>query len=115
MRDKSINYIEIPTADLTKTKSFFGPVFGWIFTDYGPAYTAFDSQELQGGFYYSDTISLTDNGATLVVFYTSALEACLEEIVAAGGKITKPIFSFPGGRRFHFCEPGGSEFAVWSE
>ena len=115
MRDKSINYIEVPSSDLMKTKAFFESVFGWIFTDYGDAYTAFESQELQGGFYYSETVSLTDRGATLLVFYTTSLEACLDEVTAAGGNIIKPIFSFPGGRRFHFCEPGGSEFAVWSE
>ena len=32
-----------------------------------------------------------------------------------GGEITKEIFQFPGGRRFHFREPGGGEFAVWSD
>ena len=29
--------------------------------------------------------------------------------------ITQPPFTFPGGRRFHFREPGGNELAVWSE
>ncbi len=24
-------------------------------------------------------------------------------------------WTFPGGRRFHFIEPSGNEFAVWSE
>ncbi len=33
----------------------------------------------------------------------------------AGGTITKEIFSFPGGRRFHFCDASGNELAVWSD
>lgn len=115
MRDKSINYIEVPSLNLNETKAFFETVFGWRFTDYGNAYTAFESPELHGGFYLANKASLTDHGAALIVFYSNALEACLEEVVAAKGKVIKPIFSFPGGRRFHFCEPGGSEFAVWSE
>jgi predicted enzyme related to lactoylglutathione lyase len=35
-----------------------------------------------------------------------------KRIVAAGGRITLPIFSFPGGRRFHFTDPSGNELAV---
>jgi predicted enzyme related to lactoylglutathione lyase len=39
----------------------------------------------------------------------------VQAVTAAGGEIVKPIFAFPGGRRFHFREPGGNELAVWSE
>ncbi len=115
MRNKSINYLEVPSLNLQATKQFFQSVFSWQFTDYGDAYTAFESPEILGGFFLSDTPSLTKSGATLIVFYSDDLEACESDVKAAGGEIIKPIFSFPGGRRFHFCEPGGSEFAVWSE
>jgi predicted enzyme related to lactoylglutathione lyase len=43
------------------------------------------------------------------------LEAAFDSVTKAGGVIAKPIFSFPGGRRFHFIDPSGSELAVWSE
>jgi len=33
----------------------------------------------------------------------------------AGGRVVKPIFDFPGGRRFHFTDPNGNELAVWSD
>ena len=36
------------------------------------------------------------------------------KIKASGGTIVKPIFSFPGGRRFHFTDPNGNELSVWS-
>ncbi|MDH5508316.1 MAG: VOC family protein [Anaerolineae bacterium] len=112
---EKINYVELPANDLAATKAFFQAVFGWSFVDYGPEYTAFADQGLDGGFYQSDLASSPQNGAALVVFYSDQLEATLAKIKKAGGVIVKPIFSFPGGRRFHFTEPSGNEFAVWSE
>ena len=112
---EKINYVEFPSADLQKTKLFFTQVFGWEFDDFGPQYTAFTGQGIDGGFYEADLFSSTDNGAALVVFYSNNLQDTLDKIKTAGGKIVKDIFSFPGGRRFHFSEPCGNEFAVWSE
>ncbi len=112
---EKISYVEFPAKDLEATKRFFSNVFGWSFEDYGPEYAAFSSQGIDGGFYKSDLQSSTDNGAALIVFYSQDLEATLAKIEQAGGLIVKPIFSFPGGRRFHFTEPSGNEFAVWSD
>lgn len=112
---EKLNYVEFPSCNLSATKVFFEAVFDWSFVDYGPEYTAFSDQGLDGGFYRSDLVSSTDKGAALLVFYSSDLEATLAKVVKAGGTINKPVFSFPGGRRFHFVEPGGNEFAVWSD
>jgi len=112
---EKMNYVEFPARDLAGTKAFFESVFGWSFTDYGPEYTAFENQGLDGGFFQSDLASSTERGAALIVFYSNQLEATLAKVEKAGGSIIKPIFSFPGGRRFHFTEPSGNEFAVWSE
>ena len=112
---EKINYIELPASDLSATKAFFETAFRWEFTDYGPAYTAFSDQGLDGGFFQSELYAAADKGSALVVFYSNNLEATLEKIRLAGGNITKPIFAFPGGRRFHFTEPSGNEFAVWSD
>jgi predicted enzyme related to lactoylglutathione lyase len=112
---EKINYIELPAKDLETTKAFFQTVFGWSFEDYGPEYTAFSDQGLDGGFYQSDLASSPQKGSTLVIFYSEQLEATLAKVEKAGGSIVRPIFSFPGGRRFHFTEPSGNEFAVWSE
>lgn len=112
---EKLNYVEFPSRNLNGTKAFFEAVFGWVFVDYGPDYAAFSDQGLDGGFYRADLASSTDNGAALLVFYSNDLEATLDKVVKAGGTIKTPVFSFPGGRRFHFVEPGGNEFAVWSD
>ena len=112
---EKINYVEFPAARLERTKAFFEEVFGWEFEDFGPDYCAFAGQGLDGGFYRSELYSSTRNGAALIVFYSEDLEATQARIEAAGGRIEKPIFAFPGGRRFHFSEPCGNEFAVWSD
>lgn len=110
-----INYIELPAANLAATKTFFQQVFSWQFTDYGPEYSAFSESGVMGGFFQSDKASNTDNGGALVVLYSSDLEGSQAKVEAAGGQIKQAIFSFPGGRRFHFIEPSGNELAVWSD
>ena len=113
---EKINYLEFPAKDLVATKAFFSQAFNWLFTDYGPEYSAFSAETagLEGGFYSADLSASTYSGSALVVFYSEALEATEQKITAAGGSIVKDIFPFPGGRRFHFTDPSGNEFAVWS-
>lgn len=115
MATENINYIELPATDLTGTRKFFTEAFGWAFIDYGPDYAAISGAGLDGGFYKSDLRATTASGSALVVLYSSELESALARVMAAGGEIVKPIFSFPGGRRFHFKDPSGNEYAVWSE
>lgn len=110
-----INYVEFPSRDITATKAFFESVFGWSFQDFGPDYTAFTNEGLDGGFFKSDQVSSCVMGSALVVLFSHDLEAALLKVKAGGGTICKEIFSFPGGRRFHFTEPGGNELAVWSD
>ena len=112
---EKINYVEFPAINLNETKFFFTRAFGWSFEDFGPEYAAFSNQGLDGGFFLSEHRSLSENGAALIVFYSEDLETTLSKIEDNGGVIIKPIFSFPGGRRFHFTEPSGNEFAVWSD
>lgn len=112
---EKLNYVEIPSRDLASTKAFFEKTFGWSFVDYGQEYTSFSGQGLDGGFFKADLSSSTATGAALLVFYSDDLEGTLEKVSTAGGKVIKPIYSFPGGRRFHFLEPSGNEFAVWSD
>jgi len=110
----SVNYIEIPAKDLNVTKAFFAKVFGWSFIDYGPDYCSF-TEGIDGGFFTSDMTVSSKKGSVLVVLYSDALENTLSAVEAAGGSISQTIFSFPGGRRFHFLDPNGNEYAVWSE
>lgn len=112
---EKLDYVEFPAKDLAATKAFFQSAFGWDFVDYGPEYTAFSGQGLDGGFFQSPLVASTQKGSALIVFYSEHLEETLDKVVAAGGLVLKPIFGFPGGRRFHFTEPSGNEFAVWSQ
>lgn len=112
---EKIDYVEFPAKDIGATKSFFTSVFNWSFVDYGPEYTAFSGAGLDGGFFKSELSCSTDKGSALLVFYSKTLEATQQKIEQAGGLIVKPIFSFPGGRRFHFADPNGNEYAVWSD
>ena len=112
---EKINYVEFPSKDIQATKDFFNNAFGWSFQDFGPEYSAFSNQGLDGGFYKADLASSTNNGAALIVLYSNDLESTQEKVKKANGNIVKPIFLFPGGRRFHFTEPSGNEFAVWSD
>lgn len=112
-KHEKIDYVEWAAKDLEATKSFFKKAFGWSFTDYGPDYCDFSNEGINGGFYKSDKKATAEAGSALVIFYSEDLEATLHKVEDAGGKIVKDIFSFPGGRRFHFTEPSGNEFAVW--
>jgi uncharacterized protein len=110
--DGRVDYIEFPATDIAKTKSFYGEVFGWKFTDYGPEYTSFEDGRLGGGFWKEGQAK---QGGPLVVIYAHDLASMEQAVRSAGGKISKEAFSFPGGRRFHFIDPNGNELAVWSE
>jgi len=108
--DGKIDYIEWPATDLPALKSFYAAAFGWSFADYGPAYAAFEGQGTDGGFTVDHAPA-----KPLVILYAHDLEAMQAKVEAAGGAIIAPIYSFPGGRRFHFTDPSGNELAVWSE
>jgi predicted enzyme related to lactoylglutathione lyase len=111
-RDRRIDYIELPVTDVAAAKRFYIEAFGWTFTDYGPDYTSFEDGRLAGGLTKAGAVG---NGGPLIVVYADDLEGMEARVRRAGGTIVKAIFSFPGGRRFHFTDPSGNELAVWSE
>ena len=108
-----INYIELNVRDLDKAKAFYGKAFGWTFTDYGPQYAEFSDGAMKGGLTTQETPSPA--GGPLVILYADKLEAAHRSVLAAGGAICREIYSFPGGRRFHFKDADGYEFAVWAK
>jgi len=112
---EKINYVEFPAKNIEATKEFFSSVFGWSFVDYGPEYTAFSNEGLDGGFFKAPLNSSTNNGAALIVLYSNNLNKTQEKIEKSNGIIIKPTYSFPGGHRFHFTDPNGNELAVWSK
>lgn len=103
------DYVEFTSPDLERTETFFQQCFGWDFVNYGDDYRDIQGAGLGGG------IARGPHRAPLPVLKTDKLEDTLEKIRGAGARITAEIFDFPGGRRFQFIEPGGTEMAVWSE
>ncbi|WP_313275251.1 VOC family protein [Stenotrophomonas sp.] len=109
--DRRIDNIEFNVGDIARSKAFYGTVFGWTFTDYGPAYTEFNDGRLCGGFTTGEPVV---PGGPLVILYADDLAATQQRLEAAGAIISKAVFAFPGGRRFHFRDPDGYELAVWT-
>ncbi|MBX2866775.1 VOC family protein [Candidatus Kaiserbacteria bacterium] len=108
---EQIQYIEFLSENLEQIKEFYTKAFGWEFTDYGTEYTAFSGEYVDGGFALGTPIK----GSVLVILYSKELEKTQARVREAGGEIVKDIFSFPGGRRFHFLDSDGNELAVWSD
>ncbi|WP_434931811.1 VOC family protein [Shewanella sp. HL-SH5] len=115
MSHHQISYLEIPVKNIASTKDFFKHVFGWHFKDYGPQYSCFINVGIDGGFFESDSHFTTTIGAPLIVLYSQSLEETQSKVTQFGGVVNKSVFAFPGGRRFHFLDVNGNEFAVWSE
>ncbi len=110
--DGYLDYIELPATDIPATKTFYGAVFGWRFTDYGPDYVAFESGGREGGF--NAARKVVPEGGPLVVLYAADLDGMEAKVRAAGAEILSRE-DFSGGRRFHFRDPNGNEIAVWTK
>lgn len=105
----TIDYLEFPSANGSASVDFFKTAFGWSSINYGPGYTGIAEAGIDVGVdAQADRVA-----APLAIIRTNDLEQALVQVVGAGGTITRDPFDFPGGRRFHFREPGGSELAVW--
>jgi uncharacterized protein len=104
-----IDYIEFPSTNRTQTSTFFQTAFGWGTVSYGPSYDGLDGAGIDGGIDQAPERV----AATMAIIRTEDLDDAERRVVAAGEVITRPQFDFPGGRRFHFREPGGNELAVW--
>ena len=109
----AIDYVEITVSDMDAAKAFYASAFGWSLVDYGPDYAGIEGEGKEmGGLRHDGEVRA---GGPLVLLYSDDLEASVEAVTAAGGTIVDPIYSFPGGRRFHFADPAGNELGVWSE
>lgn len=114
----TLNYVEFNVRNIDQSKEFYGRAMGWTFTDYGENYCEFTDGQMKGGFERDPSIDMKENESAngpLIVLYTTNLSDAKKRIESAGGKIIKPLFDFPGGRRFHFLDPDGYELAVWSD
>lgn len=104
-----LNYVELPTGEIEASKAFYEAAFGWEMTAFGPSYAATTSGDTDVGLQADRAEAST---APLPVIAVGDLEATLQSVRDAGGTILRPIFAFPGGRRFHFSDPSGNELAA---
>ena len=110
--ENCIDYVEIPVTDLNKAKEFFSALFGWSFETWGDDYMSFNDGRFDGGFRRS-TEPAPSTGV-LLIFFSTDLERDFDRVQELGATISEAIFPFPGGRRFHFVDPTGTEYAIWS-
>jgi len=103
-----LNYVEFPVGEIGPAKAFYEAVFGWSLTDFGPTYASTMTADTDIGL-QADASEATK--APLPVIAVDDLEAALADVIASGGTIVRPIFGFPGGRRFQFLDPAGNEVA----
>ena len=104
-----LNYVELPVKDVPVARAFYEAAFGWSLTDFGPTYACTLTGDTDIGL-QGDAAEAT--AAPLPVIQVDDLEVALAAVTGAGGVVVRPIFSFPGGRRFLFADPGGNEIAV---
>ena len=104
-----ISFVELPVADTALAKTFYEAAFGWTLADFGPSYACTLTGDLDLGL-QGDAAEASK--APLPVIAVGDLDAWPARVVAAGGTVVRPIFAFPGGRRFHFTDPSGNELAA---
>jgi predicted enzyme related to lactoylglutathione lyase len=110
--ENRIDYVEIPVTDPAKARDFFTALYGWEFESWGDDYISFNDGRLAGGFRRSEEPAPATG--VLVIFFSENLERDVDRVKELGATISMDIFSFPGGRRFHFIDPVGNEYAIWS-
>lgn len=103
------SFIELPARDIAASSAFYARAFGWDLTRFGPSYACTMTGGVDVGL-QGDAAEATR--APLPVIAVDDLDAALIAVTAAGASIVRPIFAFPGGRRFQFRDPHGNELAV---
>jgi predicted enzyme related to lactoylglutathione lyase len=113
--ENQINYVEFPAASIeahAAAKKFYGDVFGWSYQSWGDDYSDTKDSGVGSGINASSDHKISK---PLVVLFAKDLEAVRARAIKAGGKISRDIFAFPGGRRFQYVDPAGNELGVWSD
>jgi len=115
VRHHALDYVEIGAPDLLAAKEFYRAGFGWTFQDYGPDYAGIRAPSGRGEVGGLNPGRPAGPGGPLVLLFSDDLDATVEAVRAAGGTVTEGPYDFPGGRRFHFTDPGGTELGVWAQ
>ena len=109
-----IDYIELAVVDLEQSKAFYAKALGWEFNDYGPEYAGMKNPTTGGEFGGLNTEPVASRGeGILALMRTDDADAALASVLAAGGRIQKEMYDYPGGRRFTFADPSGNILGVY--
>lgn len=104
------NYIEIGTSDPEAARGFYGEVFGWDFGASNPGGYA-SVNENAGGLWDTSRIG----GESWAVFYIEVddVNAAIDQAVAAGGVIVRPLVDNGKIMFAHLADPAGNRFGVY--
>ena len=105
-----LDYVELPVSSVDDSARFYEAAFGWTLERFAPTYAATTTGDTDVGL-QGDSSEAPK--APLPVIQVDDVAAAAAAVEAAGGEIIRPIFPFPGGRRFHFRDPSGNELAAW--
>lgn len=105
-----IDYFELPTSSMEKSRNFFRDAFGWGNKAYGDGYSEILDAGVLGGL---NATAQERSDTAVIGIRTDDVEGAQAAVEKAGGKISIAPHDYPGGRRFFFREPGGAEFLVY--
>jgi hypothetical protein len=110
-----ICYLEIPTADIGRSVSFYQAVFGWPIRQRADGSTAFDDGvgEVSGAWVTGRPSSPTP-GLLLYVMVDS-VRATIESVVAHGGRIVQPIGGDTPETTARFADPDENVLGLYQE
>ncbi len=116
MSNHPIVHIEIPAKDPMAAGKFYKDLFDWEFEDVpGADYVMFTSQEKMGGGFPKLDPQMYQPGEVVIYIDTPDINAKLDEIVAAGGKILLPKTEIKGMGWFaFFADPTGNRIALYT-
>ena len=110
MKPPRLDYVELPASSVDSSARFYEAAFGWTLARFGPTYAATTTGDTDIGLQADEDEAPK---APLPVIQVQDIAAAAAAVEAAGGDIIRPVYAFPGGRRFHFRDPAGNELAVW--
>jgi len=103
-----INWVELPAADTTKARAFYGSLFGWTTSEFGGDYHTIDNGP-------AGAIAPREDSFThpRVYFTTDDVDASVKRLHELGGT-AEDIQAVPGvGRLVHCRDDQGTPFSLF--
>lgn len=113
-------WFEIPVSDQERAKTFYATVLGTKLTDEegGPnpmaVFPTADPKISVSGHVYPGKPAEAGTGITIHLSAPAPLEAAMERVEAAGGKVVSTILTIPAGRFVYCLDPDGNSFGLFN-